>query len=226
MAETQCAPALDCSCKHCFPFSMILQPFLPLIYSLICISLHPLPHTQLRKWKPSDEHWLISSPPHLCTYLNMSSLLPLPNGRTACPFILESWHVSRVHPPAHPHHHPYHMFRFVWTMCRIFLLSKALCWTHISFLISPSPIYASASSQNPSFSTKLFKQKPGYCPWWRLTALRLQSADHCVCFQMSPQPPSSQPSLPAFLVWSVPLPLNCVPTSVCAPQTPPSIPQL
>ena len=102
MAETQCAPALDCSCKHCFPFSMILQPFLPLIYSLICISLHPLPHTQLRNWKPSDEHWLISSPPHLCTYLNMSSLLPLPNGRTACPFILESWHVSRVHPTPTP----------------------------------------------------------------------------------------------------------------------------
>ena len=98
MAETQCAPALDCSCKHCFPLSMILQPFLPLIYFLICISLHPLPHTQLRKWKPSVEHWLISSLPHLCTCLNMSSLLPLPKWKNCLSFY--SWILACLPCPA------------------------------------------------------------------------------------------------------------------------------
>lgn len=97
MAETQCAPALACSRKHFFTLSMSLQPFLPLIYSLICISLHPLPHTQLRKWEPPDEYRLISSSPHLCTYLNMSILSFASTQMEGLPvFILESWHVSPI----------------------------------------------------------------------------------------------------------------------------------
>ena len=109
MAETQCAPALDCSCKHFFPLSMILQPFLPLIYSLICLSLHPLPHTQLRKWEPSDEHWLISSP-HLCTYLSMSILSFASTQMEGLPvFILESWHVSLIPATTTPITNPPHV---------------------------------------------------------------------------------------------------------------------
>lgn len=153
---------------------------------------------------------LFSTSVYLPEYVNPLLCL-YPDGRTSC---LYSWILACLPDPRH--HHPHHQP----TTC------LDLCWTHISSLISPPPVYASAPSQNPSFRTKLFKQKPGNCPWWRLAALCLQSADHCVCFQMSPQPPSSQPRPPAFLVWSVPLPLNCVPISIHAPWTSLSIPQL
>lgn len=112
------------------------------------------------------------------------------------------------------------IFRFIWTMC----LWKALLWTHISFLISLPPTYA--PSPNANFSTFLFKQKPRNHPWWcPLISARhpLQSADHCTCLSGSPSAASPGPWPPAFLAWTLPQPLNCVPASTHAPLTPSSL---
>lgn len=219
MAEAQCAPALDCSRKHCSTLYDSSAFSTSLIYSFICISYILC---LILSWV-NGSHQMNTGSSLLHHIYVLSWICPLlylcQNGKLPV-FLFLNPGMSPCPPP--PVITTPARDLDLYGQCVGSSFFKAPCWTHISFLISP-PLFMLRSTSEPQFQHQVVQAETGNCPWWRLTALRLQSADHSSAFQMSPQPPS--PACQHFLsglyhcLWTV------SPLLFMLPRLP-SIPQL